>query len=198
VRANNTVGYFLPAMGGLYGQLMWAPEDGALPGQNYIGGRIGYAAGPINVAAAYGETKEALGSENLEAYNVGGSWNFGFMTLMGQYHNYSVGARETENFLIGGTLPLGSGLFKASYNFTSVDAGIAALPGAPPTGGDSQMIAVGYVYDLSKRTALYGHYAIIDNDPGVRFVVPGGKDRTANNATGFGSQGFEFGVRHSF
>jgi hypothetical protein len=45
---------------------------------------------------------------------------------------------------------------------------------------------------------VYAHYAVIDNDTGVRYAVPGGKDRSANNATGFGSQGMEFGVRHSF
>ena len=196
VRANNTVGYFLPTLGGIYGQLMWAFEDQDPPGQNYIGGRIGYAAGPINVAFAYGETKEAVGNETLEAWNIGASWNFGFMTLMGQYHDYSIGARQTENFLIGGTFPLGNGVLKASYSTTSLDAGGPGLPGSGNVSGDASQIAVGYVYDLSKRTALYGHYSVIDNDPGLRFTASGsGK---TNGVGGFTSQGIEFGVRHSF
>jgi len=176
--------------------LMWAFEDQDPPGQNYIGGRIGYAAGPINVALAYGETKEAVGNETLEAWNIGASWNFGFMTLMGQYHDYSIGARQTENFLIGGTFPLGNGVLKASYSMTSLDAGGPGLPGSGNVSGDASQIAVGYVYDLSKRTALYGHYSVIDNDPGLRFTASGsGK---TNGVGGFTSQGIEFGVRHSF
>jgi len=197
VRANNLLQYFLPAMGGFYGQLSWAFEDQDPPGQNYYGGRIGYAAGPFNIAVAYGETPQAIGNESLEAFNVGASWNLGFMTLMGQYHDYSIGARQTENFMIGGTLPLGSGTLKASYGMTSVDsAGQAGLPGSSTVSGDASQIAVGYVYDLSKRTALYATYSLIDNDPGLRFVASGsGK---TNGVGGFSSQGMEFGVRHSF
>jgi predicted porin len=57
VRANNTVGYFLPALGGLYGQVQVAAGEGAT-GNKYMGGRIGYAAGPVNVAVAYGDHRE--------------------------------------------------------------------------------------------------------------------------------------------
>jgi predicted porin len=196
VRANNAMSYFLPTMGGLYGQLQLALGEGGPPGNDYYGGRIGYAAGPFNVAFAYGVTTEGIpagttgGPQDLEAWNIGGSWNFGFMNLMGQYSEYDVSIRSTKNFTIGATFPLGNGVLKGSYSATEVDGG-STLPS-----GDATMFAFGYVYDLSKRTALYAHYAIIDNDPGVRFVVPGGKSRVPDS--GFGSQGMEFGVRHSF
>jgi predicted porin len=198
VRANNTVQYYLPAMGGLYGQFMWSPSEGtsgtALNTANeYLGGRIGFAAGPFNVAAAYGETKNAAGpnTDSVEAYNVGGSFNLGFMTLMGAYHNYSMGSAELQNILVGALFPLGPGTLKASYNMTEVDGG---RPGR--ASGDAQMLAVGYVYDLSKRTALYTHYSMIENDSGLRFTASGsGK---INGAGGFDSQGIELGVRHSF
>ena len=52
VRANNMVQYILPAgvFGpGLYGQVQVAAGEGA-PGNKYCGGRIGYAAGPFDVA----------------------------------------------------------------------------------------------------------------------------------------------------
>jgi predicted porin len=111
---------------------------------------------------------------------------------MGQYHEYDISVASLKNFLIGVTVPIGAGTIKASYSSSEQDGG-----NVRPS-GDASMLAIGYVYDLSKRTALYAHYAVIDNDTGVRYVVPGGKDRTANNATGFGSQGMEFGIRHSF
>src|SRR6478609_7148218 len=68
VRANNTVGYFLPAnLGGFYGQLMYglperteydpasATPAGLFVGGRYAGGRFGYANGPLDVAVAYGQ-----------------------------------------------------------------------------------------------------------------------------------------------
>ena len=119
VRANNTIGYFLPAMGGLYGQVDGGAGRRRPPGNDYFGGRIGYAAGPFNVAFAYGKTTEAKaasspgGALDLEAWNIGGSWNFGFMTLMGQYHEYDMSSRSIKNYLIGATIPLGAGTIKA-------------------------------------------------------------------------------------
>jgi len=68
VRANNTIGYFLPAMGGLYGQVQVAAGENT-PGNKYIGGRIGYAAGPVNVALALGNT-EVTGTRDQKAMNV--------------------------------------------------------------------------------------------------------------------------------
>src|SRR5262245_37356544 len=38
---------------------------------------------------------------------------------------------------------------------------------------DADQIAVGYVYDLSKRTALYGTYARVNNKGNANFVVDG-------------------------
>ena len=58
VRANNMVAYILPAgqFGpGLYGQVQMAAGEGA-QGNKYWGGRIGYAAGPFDVAGSYGVT----------------------------------------------------------------------------------------------------------------------------------------------
>src|SRR6185369_6618145 len=57
VRASNTVGYFLPKeLGGFYGQVQVAAPEG-VPGNKYVGGRVGYGVGPVNVAAAWGRTR---------------------------------------------------------------------------------------------------------------------------------------------
>lgn len=191
VRANNSIGYFLPAMGGVYGQLMVAAGENQLPGNKYIGGRIGYGAGPINVAFAYGKTeKTGTMLDDLTAWNVGASYNFGFMTLMGQYHSYEEGStRELTNYLIGANVPLGGGTFKVSYANTDFKRGTAE-PSATQLG-------LGYVYDLSKRTAIYAHYSRINNDGGLAYVAGAG-GAAAGTRTGFTSTGYELGIRHSF
>ena len=55
VRANNAIGYFLPSnIGGVYGQVMAAAGEGNNAGR-YVGGRVGFAAGPFDVAVAYAQ-----------------------------------------------------------------------------------------------------------------------------------------------
>ena len=185
VRADNTIGYFLPSIGGLYGQVQLALGEGAT-GNEYMGGRIGYAAGPVNVAVAYGETKDSIGLADLKTMNAGFSFNMGFLAVMGQFHEYKAGSAKQTNYLVGVTVPLGAGTLKASYGMVNVK----------PIDRDATQIAVGYVYDLSKRTAIYVHASQVDNDAGLAFVAgAGGK---VNGLKGFKSTGYELGVRHSF
>ncbi|HRD94997.1 MAG TPA: porin [Rubrivivax sp.] len=185
VRADNTLGYFLPSIGGLYGQVQLALGEGAV-GNEYMGGRIGYAAGPVNVAVAYGETQDAIGTADMKAFNVGASFNMGFMTLFGQYHEYKAGSAKLVNYMGGLTVPLGAMTLKASYGMTNLK----------PIDRDATQIAVGVVYDVSKRTALYVHASQVDNDAGLRFVAGGGGK--TNGVGGFKSTGYELGIRHSF
>jgi predicted porin len=185
VRADNTVGYFLPALGGLYGQVQLALGEGAT-GNEYMGGRIGYAAGPINVAVAYGETKDSIGTADLKAFNAGFSFNMGFMTLMLQGNEYKAGSAKLTNYMAGVAVPLGAMTLKASY----------AMSNVKPIDREATQIAVGMVYDVSKRTAIYVHGSIVDNDAGLRFVAGGGGK--TNGVGGFKSTGYEVGVRHSF
>jgi len=55
-------------------------------------------------------------------------------------------------------------------------------------------IAVGAVYDLSKRTALYATYARLNNKDGWANTV----GSAATSAGGKDSRGFDLGIRHSF
>jgi predicted porin len=190
VRANNSIGYFLPSgLGGLYGQAMVAAGEGT-PGNKYIGGRLGYAAGPVNVAFAYGKT-EITGSNDQTAWNVGASFNMGFMTLFGQYHSYKIDTpnRTQKNTLIGANVPVGAGTLKASYGKVESNG----------TDRDATQAAFGYVYDLSKRTALYTHFSRVSNKAGARFVASGSGPTLPASATASpASTGYEFGIRHSF
>jgi predicted porin len=192
VRANNTVGYFLPAMGGVFGQVMVAAGEGAV-GNKYIGGRIGYAAGPVSVAVAYGKT-EIVPNRDQIALNVGGSFKFSFMTLMGQWHRYETDVtttlqREQTNWMVGAAVPFGASTLKFSYNKVDSDG----------SDRDATQFSFGYQYDLSKRTAIYATYSSLDNGgsaaTGARYTVGQGPTLTAG---GTKSTGYNLGVRHSF
>jgi predicted porin len=85
VRADNSIGYFLPSnIGGVYGQFMVAAAEGVVPGK-YIGGRVGFAAGPFDIAAAYAQSGIAGSTEKAKDFNIGGSYDLGVVKLMGYY-----------------------------------------------------------------------------------------------------------------
>jgi len=193
VRANNTVGYFLPAIGGLYGQVQGALAEGPANGNKYFGGRVGYAVGPVNAAVSYGVTETPIVTD-LKEFNIGGSYNLGFLTLWAQFIKSDwTNATSTDltqtNYLVGVTVPVGPGTIKFTYNGVKQDL-------SATTDTKATQIAVGYVYDLSKRTSIYVHGAKISNDPGAKFVTSGSGGAFAS--TGQDSTGYELGLRHSF
>jgi predicted porin len=208
VRANNSIGYFLPGgMGGVYGQVMLAAGEGAV-GNKHTGLRVGYAAGPLNVAVALGKTgavescapptcATTVAAVDWSRLNIGASYNLGFMTAMVQYikSDTSGGAadgRGLNNILLGANVPMGAGVFKFSYVKADGDGKTAAEKAR-----DATQLALGYQYSLSKRTAVYGHYAKISNKSGANFTASGSGPAAAH-AAGKGSNGYEFGVNHSF
>lgn len=196
VRANNSVGYFLPGgLGGVYGQVMVAAGEGAT-GNKHIGFRFGYAAGPVNIAAAYGKTA-STGTVDWTRFNIGGSYNLGFMTAMFQVirsetSGGSADGRGLNNFLLGANIKAGAqGTFKVSYVKADGDGKTAAEKAR-----DATQLALGYQHALSKRTSLYGHYSRVSNKSGASFTASG--SGPAGHAAGKGSTGYEFGVNHSF
>ncbi len=181
VRANNTITYLLPAMGGVYGQATVAAGEG-VDANKYMGGRLGYAAGPMNVAVSYGRTATTLG--DTKAFNIGGAYDLGFMRPLFQYHQYKYRANTQTNIVVGGTAPLGKGqILKFTYGKVS-------------DWRSATQLALGFEQGLSRRTALYANYSRINNKGAATFRASNGGVSTA--AQGITSTGYEAGVRHSF
>ena len=191
-RASNSIGYLLPArLGGVYGQVMYyAGENPSnAPGGTHDDGtgagiRIGYAQGPINVAAATGRTNYAAGDATVS--NLAGQYDFGGLRFIGHLARSKVGAITSKGGEIGGIYSLGASEFKAAYSTYKTDA-------AGPTDPKSSKMVVGYVYNFSKRTALYTTYAHVKNSGGATLTVNGAAT-AANNA----SNGLDIGLRHAF
>lgn len=188
VRASNSVGYHLPKMGGVYGQVMYAFGENAASGPTKndgraLGIRVGYKSGPVDVAVATTKTEiSSLG--DLRQTNIGGSYDFGVATMMLLWNQNKVGNTSTKSALVGARIPLGQGHVRVAYSRVNA-SGVA---------NDAQHLALGYVYDLSKRTAVYGHVARIDNKGnGVNYNLG-----QAVKTPGGNSDGFEFGIRHTF
>lgn len=189
-RSDNSVGYFLPALGGLYGQAMVSAGEGAI-GNKHTALRIGYATGPLNVAVAYGKTNVDDFRDWIR-WNIGASYNLGFMTLMGLFVDTQAegGAGDGQarsSLLIGGVVPVGE---VSSFKFSAIQTtGRDRLDTR-----DSLQLALGFQHDLSQRTALYANVAQINNT-NTATAIPVGP---AGIKTGENSSGVEFGIRHIF
>jgi predicted porin len=254
-RASNSVGYFLPKLGGFYGQFMYAfneatsydpggltppgvaaivanpalaaTADNARAGR-YIGARVGYNIGPWDVALSYGESTVGsnfyLGTTStINIWNLGGSYDFGVVKLFGEYSNNKMETSFATNtfnpfgttnpgfngVLIGATIPVsGYDLIRVSYsavrynntstNVLGTTANFFGFNDQP----EADKFAIGYVYNFSKRTAVYATVAYLSNKNGAGLTVGGPAYFTAPIG-GFApvpdkSYGYDLGLRHSF
>ena len=189
VRASNAISYFTPNFGGFSGQIQTylgenASNAAAPAGSNAGSGsslRVGYVQGPINVGLAYARTNTSVNVDSTHT-NIGGSYDLGIVKVMGLYtKDANTGANDVNGWLFGVTAPLGSGTAKAAYSQT--DNGI---------NGVAKQFALGYVYDLSKRSAVYATVATVNNS-NTALALNGAVTKVGGNSTGF-----DLGVRHSF
>lgn len=195
VRNNNSVGYFLPGnLGGFYGQAQYAfgeqLSNAANSKQgNYVGVRVGYANGPINVAFASAKLKAATSAADVKANNLGASYDFGMVKPMFVWAQEKTDTSKVTGIELGATAPLGAGELRASFSRYDV-ANSSTL--------DWRKWAVGYGHNLSKRTQLYGTYARVSNKSAQTKAVSNNGLAAVTPTAGGNSSGFEFGVRHSF
>ena len=190
VRANNTVSYFLPTLGGLYGQAEVAAGEQAT-GNKFVGARLGYAAGPVNVGGAYGKTyKTGTMLDDLKTLNFGASFNAGFLTVQGSYEKSDYNGTNQKLASVGVLVPIGAGTIK--LNGTKASGSSDTLK--------ATLLGAGYVYDVSKRTSLYVGYGRIanggNNTVGAKFTAS--SNGPAGIKGGETSSGYDLGIRHNF
>lgn len=197
VRANDAVQWLLPSgLGGLEGGVMVSADAGpvAQGKSKVIGGRLGWANGPFRVSAATMTVENDLTTAGKFKDNaVGGAYDFGVVRLTAAWRRLDYSTAEQTNFLIGATAPVfGTGQVKASWHKVSFDGRVGTTQiGA----NEATLLALGYVHNLSKRTALYATVARLTNDGALSMALSGGSSGMAAGGT---STGYEAGLRHSF
>lgn len=221
-RNSNGIAYFLPSsLGGIYGSVQYAfPEQSSAENSNgiantalaattkktgsYAGARLGYASGPLNVSASYGAFIDAVRNiSGMQYYasdytigNFGLSYDLGVVKPLVLFQRERIDGRENipnfglDTFAIGATAPVGTGQIRVSaskYNYKN-------------STNNFKKFSMGYVHDLSKRTALYADISHIRNNETGRasFGGLGGSIISPTPTSGGNSTGFSFGMKHSF
>ena len=183
---------------GLYAELQGAlagnPSGTPANGQ-YLGGRVGYAAGPFNGAVAYAKSKgtgNVSGRQgiNFTEFNMVVNYDLGVAKLIasGGQNNSDDANTKFTHYTLGAQIPAGPGYIPISWASTKQN-GVG--------GTTANLVGVGYVYSLSKRTALYGTYSHLKNGSHTAYVQ-GDSGFTGSVNTGASVNSFQVGLRHGF
>ena len=213
-RTENAISYTSPNFSGFkIGAEYGFGEQQKSSDSRYVGIGATYDNGPLSLGLGVdrlnGDTQNnTQWDENQTTWHLGGSYNFGVAKLLGFYKetkfketglNAGNDSTKFKTFGLGVTAPVGAaGEVRASYNHYRASADITGLN--TPTLKANQL-SLGYVHNLSKRTALYGTYAYLKNknkdgdNLGLQLngAMPG-----AGLSDSGAQHGLQVGIRHAF
>lgn len=209
-RVGNMLTYVSPSFSGFKAAVNYG--FGEATGDNsksrYIGTGLTYDNGPLslglsaerqntlNTAGAYSATAQT--TRDVTAWALGGSYDLGVVKLLAAYRDSKAkddvtgGKDKMKGAYIGLSAPVGAaGEVKVTYNRYEGQQFNADKYKA-------DQFALGYVHNLSKRTAVYGTYAYIKNkDDGALAINLNGTAGGTLKANG-SQHGLQVGVRHNF
>ena len=184
------------------------------------------AAGAITAATSGAATAGLTTNNNVDdtAWTLGGNYNFGVVQIAAameqmKFGNNNTGTDDTsysrKNYYLGLAAPVGNGTIRAGYSWTpgnsSCGAGVTNTITAAATAGTgfcegglkATAMQLGYEYNLSKRTAVYGSFAKLDNGNNTKYNFSTPVLNQAANGAGGSGTGQDVtiwgaGIRHSF
>lgn len=205
-RVSNMVTYVSPNISGFKAAVNYGfgEQSGDNSANRYVGAGLTYDNGPLSLGLS-GERQNTVSNlvsdlnttpaADVTAWALGGSYDLGVVKLSAAYKDskakYDDGKLKMKGYYFGVSAPVGAaGEVKASYNRyeNKAEDGFKLK---------ADQFALGYVHNLSKRTALYGTYAYIKNknNDGENLGINLGNGTLKDN----GSQhGLQVGIRHAF
>lgn len=206
-RVSNAITYITPNFSGFKAAVNYG--FGEVQGSNrdnrYLSAGLTYDNGPLSLGLGLERQNRAVATGvDVTAWSLGGSYDLGVVKLAAAYKDSQAKAQNVgqaggdkdkfKGFLLGVSAPVGAaGEVKASYNHYENKYAIGVNGKAK-----ADQFALGYVHNLSKRTAVYGTYAYIKNkDDGALGINLNGT--SGGTLKDNGSQhGLQVGIRHSF
>lgn len=176
-RQSNSISYTTPSFSGLTVEFAQSMQEGVAGAQSSTDVAANYDAGPLHLGAGY----QKVGDNKLLALRA--LYEFGAVTLGGYYERDDfVALGDRNNFRVAAMYTMGASEFHANV-------GLAGKFSNRPN-SKAQQYTVGYNYNLSKRTKVYGYVTRV-NDNSATLANP-----TAIYGGDFNSTAV--GIRHNF
>ena len=205
----NMVQYFSPNIGGFFAVAALAAGEGATTATGAAKQavlRLGYTGGAFQAAVARSRTDALPAGGTLNRFNdsvATTSYDFGVVKLAATWREFKALTAKEAHYFVAATVPFGLSRMQATYGRVNMSGTVTnnLAPGTvagPIDANDASMWAVGYIYNLSKRTSLYTNAVRIDNRGKSFLALAGGPAVNATNFSGKASSALEFGVAHNF
>ncbi len=183
----NKVAYRTPSLGGLTVEGSVSLHEQVAGGKNGYDLAANYNMGPLALGGGY----SSVNSNNQ--FSLRALYSFGQFTVGGYYQRNKdanlivpgTGAGSRNNFRLAGMYTLGASEFHVNVGRANKWSNVA-------DSGATQY-TLGYNYNLSKRTKVYGYYTRVNNNAGAAYN-PGSGALSA----GQDFSSFAVGVRHNF
>ena len=196
VRSSNAISYFSPKGDGIYGQFTYGfDEQTSGNAGRYVGGRLGFRNKTLDFSGAYntiaaGNNAPASAPRKMESTSLGMSYQFSAAKLFVLYAHDKIEMpiedKKLNGLSVGLETQVGQGAIRAGIGHVQLDY--------LNQKAKATKYSLGYVHNLSKRTALYSTVGYLQNKGGANFVVnPGVRGQSNKN-----SSGVDFGIRHRF
>ena len=193
IRSSNMISYYTPNFSGFTAGLGYGfDEQTSGKAGRYVGGYVAYENGPLGVAVSY-DQRNLAADVDRNALTVAGSYNLNVVKLnaiVQQTKDDVPGAsdRKVNAYALGASAPVGAGEVKLQY----------ALYDQKAIDSKAHQISLGYVHNLSKRTALYGTVAYLKNKDASNLALPTKGLTVDGPGAGENQTGVQLGIRHSF
>ena len=169
---------------------------------HYLGVVGSYDQGPLHAAASYANTQKTValgtGANDDKAYTIGGLYDFKTFVVGALIESAKTkvltGGDASRNYVrVSGMMPVGKHEFHV--NFGTVNHGI----GSSASNDGAKQWTLGYNYNITKETKIYGFYTKVDNDSNGTYGA--GNFSTVNQVVavpGLDISSIAIGVRHNF
>ena len=174
----NKVAYRTPSFGGLTVEGAVGLHEQTTGGKNAYDLAANYAAGPLALGAGYSKKGD------VNQFALRALYNFGALTVGGYYQRdenaYVLNGGARNNFRLAGAYNMGASELHVNVGRANSYKNVSDSAATQYT--------LGYNYNLSKRTKLYGYYTRVNNDAKASYNGVAGKDFSSLAA----------GIRHNF
>ncbi|WP_326539503.1 porin [Pseudorhodoferax sp.] len=140
----NKVGYFTPTMGGFSGSLSVAAGEGAA--KRYYDLAANYVGGPLHLGFGYSD------QGNTDQWAIRALYELGALTFGTYYQQVDFGGSKYKNARVSAMYAMGASEFHVNFGKAT----------------NADQWTLGYNYNLSKRTKIYGYYTDRDTNKSTR------------------------------